>query len=119
MLIDYESYVERRDAILGMVMDKNNVSKWTAISAVAVALVGLSGSVIDLYGESSVVESKGVAMEDEIISTVSDLREEIKDLEARLETLESAPLIVAKPVKKRKKPKRGYTRQWLQQSQGE
>tara|TARA_Y100000310_G_C20452042_1_gene701236 strand:- start:497 stop:826 length:330 start_codon:yes stop_codon:yes gene_type:complete len=102
-------------------MNKTTISKWTAISAVTVAIIGLMGSVLDLYKDAEIFESKGVAMEDEIVETITSLHATIETMETRIVELErlAHPLatdkIKIKPKKRKKGKARGYKRQWAQQ----
>ena len=98
---------------------KATISKWTAISAIAVAFIGLISSVVDLYGSAEAVESKGIAMEDEIVKTITNLHTTIENMETRINELEkfAHPLEMdsIKPAKKHRGKNRGYKRQWTQQ----
>lgn len=98
---------------------KATISKWTAICTIAVAFIGLISSVVDLYSNTAAVESKGIAMEDEIVKTITNLHATIETMETRINELEkfAHPLEMdsIKPTKKRKGKNRGYKRQWTQQ----
>ncbi len=82
--------------------------KWIGLAA---AFVPLGVSVVDLYRERAVVESKSVEMEDGIESAFKELDEKMVELEKRLDAMEDNHLM--EPRKPRKKSK-GYKRAWEQ-----
>ena len=90
----------------------NRGLKW---AGVLVAFVPLGVSIVDLYRESAVVETRSVQMEDEISAVVEELNAKIDLLEKRIEELEKGQQVVSKKIKRLKKP-RQYNRAWVQQA---
>ena len=91
------------------------MNRGVRLAGVLAAIVPLGVSLLDLYRERALVETRSVQMEDEISAVVEELNEQIEVLEERVAELEQGQEKASKKIRRLTKKPRAYNRAWVQQ----